>query len=60
VAISFLHPLFCGAIVIRVYDRTRSLPVVMIMAASLVTFWTSLTPMELIRTALAVFYSALR
>jgi CAAX protease family protein len=47
-------------LIVWVYDHTRSLPLAIIMSASLVAFWTSLTPQAaLAGTSLAIFYIVL-
>jgi uncharacterized protein len=46
-------------LLVWVYDRTGSLPVVMLMSTSLVAFWTMLTPLGLTRGMVVAYYLVL-
>jgi uncharacterized protein len=46
-------------LLVWVYDRTGSLPVVMLMSTSLVAFWTMLTPLGLTRGMVMAYYLVL-
>jgi hypothetical protein len=46
-------------LMVWVYERTGSLPVVMLMHVSLVAFWTNLTPPALTGESLVVYYLVL-